>query len=419
MERRSFLAGAATALASIPLFSSEVRAQAKSANLKITGIEIWRYTGDAKKYDAYLDEEYPKAGWVKPAADPKQPQAAPANTYMRIGTDGGVQGFYGPLWGQDAVFQTVNLRNLVGQNPLAINSVFNTMFGDHTFAGVEMNVVSAITNTLWDLKGRFCNLPVYQLLGGSRKTLNCYATTYGMPVNTIDVIAAGADRVRKAGFTAQKWFPLLGPADGSAGMEFNVNMMKTVRETCGEYYDIMIDGFMRWDLPYTEAWCKRAEQYHPRWIEEPVQSHLQVDTLSRLRKVTSIPIATGEDLYNRWDFMELLKADAVDVLQPEPERCGGITEIMKICAIASAYGLMVSPHFARLNAVAHIVASQPAEVCPWVEYRHNTYMGVKYFEKDPIGYNGKGQIVLSDRPGFGIELDQSRIVKQERVSSTT
>jgi hypothetical protein len=73
--------------------------------------------------------------------------------------------------------------------------VFDTMFGDHTFAGVEMNVVSAITNTLWDLKGRFCNLPVYQPLGGSRQTLGCYATTYGMPVDTIDVELLKAEAV--------------------------------------------------------------------------------------------------------------------------------------------------------------------------------------------------------------------------------
>src|ERR1035437_754241 len=235
MHRHSFFAGAA-ALGAIPLFSREAQAQAKSANLKITAIELWQATGDSKRYDAYLDEEYPKGGMVRPIPPPGQRPAAPAppsSIYMKILTDGGLEGFYGPH-DQNVVEEVVKVRGVVGMDPFAIDSVWESLVtGNNRYTGTYMFGVSAITNTLWDMKGKLCNLPVYRLLGGSRKVVDCYATTIGMPVSTIDAIAEGAARVKKAGFKGQKWFPALGPRDGAEGFEFNVTMMKTLREVCG------------------------------------------------------------------------------------------------------------------------------------------------------------------------------------------
>lgn len=414
MKRRSFLASAAAAAAgmgSIPLMTPKAEAQVKSANLKITGFELWQYTGDAKRYNGYLTEEYPKGGWPKPETE----LTAPTGIYLKILTDGGVEGVYGPLRG-NYVSQIAGFRNIIGQNPLAIESITDSLA-----RGTFTEGVAALNNALWDLKGRICNAPVYQVLGGNRKTINCYATTFRMPhaLDSLDQLAEAAARVKAAGFNAQKWFTTVyGPNDGAAGMEFNVNMMRVLRETCGEYYDIMIDGFHSWTTPYAQAWCKRAEQYHPRWLEEPLDPSYEIEGLAHLRQVTSIPIATGEGRGNRWDYLNLLKADAADVFQPEPERMG-ISEIIRICTLAGMYGLMVSPHFMRINVPAHIVASQSVEVCPLVEYRHNSFLTSSYFERNPIGHNGKGQVELSDRPGFGIELDESKIVKTEKLYPTT
>jgi L-rhamnonate dehydratase len=432
MDRRSFLGGIA-GVAGIPSVSldawtdlqaqtdARVKAQAGSSlNLKITGLELWRVTGDPKRYDAYLDEEYPKAGMVKPVLQPgrvSQPPAVPTRIYLKILTDGGIEGFHGPH-DQNVVDEILKARPVVGMDPLAIDTVWDSLVtGDNRYTGTYMFGVSAITNTLWDLKGKLCRLPVYRLLGGSRKVVDCYATTIGMPVTTIDVIAEGAARVKKAGFAAQKWFPTLGPRDGSAGFEFNVTMMRTLRDVCGEYYDVMIDGLTRWDLPYGMRWCKAVEQYRPRWLEEPFQTYNQIETLARLRQMTPIPISTGEHNYNRWEYLELMKAGAIDVLNPDPEWCGGVSELIRICALASAFGLMVSPHHMKLTTLSHVVASQTPAVCPMVEYRHAMYMGTKYFEKNPIVPNGNSQIELPDRPGFGVELDESKIVKMEKIFS--
>ena len=227
MHRRSFISTAA-GLSALPVFSREARAQArqlqaqaKSANLKITAVELWEVRGDAKKYDAYLDEEYPKGGMLRPSPGAGRGPArgeAPVRIYLKIVTDGGLEGFYGPH-DQNVIDEVVKIRSVVGMDPFAIDTVWESLVtGDNRYTGTYMFGVSAITNTLWDMKGKLCGLPVYRLLGGSRKVVDCYATTIGMPVNTIDGIAQGAARVKKAGFKAQKWFPTLGPKDGLPGL---------------------------------------------------------------------------------------------------------------------------------------------------------------------------------------------------------
>ena len=135
MHRRSFLTMAA-GLGAIPLSSREVQAQArqlqaqdKSANLKITAVELWQATGDSKRYDAYLDEEYPKGGMVRPLPPPGQRPATPAppsRIYMKILTDGGLEGFYGPH-DQNVVDEVVKVRSVVGMDPFAIDSVWESL----------------------------------------------------------------------------------------------------------------------------------------------------------------------------------------------------------------------------------------------------------------------------------------------------
>ncbi len=414
MRRRSFLASAA-AMGAMPLITKEAQSQTAGVDMKITGIELWEVTGDAKTYDRYLDEEYPKGGMVRSAS--RRNQNAPVRVYLKILTDAGAEGFLGPH-DRSIAREVMNARNIIGMDPMAIDTVWHRLVGTSN-SGNIMFGVSAITNTLWDLKGKFCNLPVYRLLGGSRKVLNCYATTIGMPINTQDEIAEGAARVKAQGFTGQKWFPTKGPREGSVGFEFNMEMLRTLRETVGSTDEIMIDGLRHWDLPYAMRWCQAAEKYQPRWLEEPFMTSSQTEPLARLRQMTTIPISTGEHNYNRWEFHELFTAGSIDIANPDPVWAGGISELTRICAMASAHGLIVSPHNMQNHAIAHLVASQPESVCPYFEYRHGRYMGNKYFELDPMEHNGKNQFVLKDRAGFGIELDESKIMNMEKIFEQT
>ena len=414
MKRRSFFASAA-ALGAMPLVTPEVEAQTKGVGMKITAVELWRYTGDAKRYGEYLEERNPQLGLLPPTSTP----SAPERVYMKISTDAGYEGLNGPfeqrVINEVLNIQRTNRRGVIGMDPLAIDTAWESMVtGDNRYTGMYMFAVGCITNTLWDLKGRFCGLPVYRLLGGSRNVLDCYATGVGSSGGTLDEIAEAAARVKKAGIRGQKWFPSLGPLDGAAGLEFNVNLMKTLREVLGPTDEIIIDPLTRWDGIYSMEWCKRAEQYRPRWLEEPVQTYLQTEPLARLREATNVPISTGEHNFNRWDFHELMKAGAVDVINPDPEWIG-ISEVTKICNIASAWGILVSPHNMTQHPLAHLVASQPPQLCPWFENKLGSGINNGYFEMNPLVYNGNSQIELSDRPGFGIELDESKIVKREMI----
>jgi len=204
------------------------------------------------------------------------------------------------------------------------------------------------------------------------------------------------------------------PSDGQLGYEENVALIRILRETVGENYDIMIDALLRWNLPYAMKWCKDAEQYRPRWLEEPVPTAGQVESLARLRQMTFIPIATGEHSYGRWDAQELIEHHAVDVIQIDPEWGGGISELVRICTLASVHGLIVCPHNQRSTALAHIIASQPPAVCPLMEYQIDIQPNLYYFDKNQL-IPKDSQITLPDLPGLGIELDESKIVKKERI----
>jgi L-alanine-DL-glutamate epimerase-like enolase superfamily enzyme len=161
---------------------------------------------------------------------------------------------------------------------------------------------------------------------------------------------------------------------------------------------------------------RSVEQYQPDWIEEPVMRE-NVEAFAHLRKMFRIPIACGEHKYGRWSIRELIGADAVDVIQSDPEWCGGISETIKICHLASAHDLVVSPHNQRSIALAHVIASQPPTLCPIMEYQVNLQPRLAYFEKNPIIPPKDGQIELPDRPGFGIELDKSKIESMEKVKA--
>jgi len=261
--------------------------------------------------------------------------------------------------------------------------------------------------------GRADGMMTMESSGGSRKTFDVYASCIGQSLEP-DRVGESAAQLKKEGYKSQKWFPTRMPSDGQLGYEENVALIRILRETVGENYDIMIDALLRWNLPYAMKWCKDAEQYRPRWLEEPVPTAGQVESLARLRQMTFIPIATGEHSYGRWDAQELIEHHAVDVIQIDPEWGGGISELLKICTLASVHGLIVCPHNQRSTALAHIIASQPPAVCPIMEYQIDIQPVLYYFDKNQL-IPKNSQITLPDLPGLGIELDESKIVKREKI----
>ena len=412
MRRRSFFSTAAS-LGVMPLLSKEVRAETKSSGVRITGVEIWRVTGDRDRI-----EEYRTAvghGTIRSLRRLEE-----SHTYIRITTNAGVEGFYGPCEtrAEEAIRNLLG-RSLVGRDPLAVDTIWQRMTsGAHRYTGYHYIIgVSYLDNTLWDLRGKFFDAPVYKLLGGSRNVLDTYVSCIDQSMEP-DRVRESAAELKQEGFFGQKWFPSRNRRSwGQKEYEEDVELMRILRETVGPNYDIMIDPLLTWNLTYAMKWCKDVEQYRPRWLEEPVPTAYQIGALARLREMTFIPIASGEHNYGMRDAFDLLNAGAVDVLQIDPEWGGGITELVKICHLAQLYNVIVCPHNQRVTANYHIVASQPEFVCPFVEYLMNVNPNLYYFDKNQI-VPKNGQVTIPDLPGLGVELDESKVVKRELVWST-
>jgi len=394
MGRRSFLAGLAALGAGSPLVFSAAGSTGSASrdrptDLKITDVQVLQVTGKNKRKALYL----------------------------KIETDANVAGLYGPIDNEAGMFvDRFFKRRLIGQDPLAHEAFWDRMFradrhsrGSHYLIGL-----SAVDNTLWDLRGRLFGLPVWRLLGGSRKTVRAYASCLGFSQEPA-ALQVKARELKEQGYRHQKWFVRdRGPSDGPKGVEQDVQVVRLAREAVGDDVDLMFDAFWQWDLQYALAWARRAEPYHPRWIEEPFQT-ANLDAFIEFSRETSIPVATGEHFYGRWDVHEFLKSDAIMVVQADPEWCGGVSELVKICTLASVHGVNVIPHGHSVHAAMHVVASQPVEVCPLVEYlirKMQTYYNFEKHQPRPI----KGMLELPEKPGFGIELDEAKIENLRPVS---
>jgi len=196
-----------------------------------------------------------------------------------------------------------------------------------------------------------------------------------------------------------------------------VELVRTLRETLGDSTDLMFDAFSGWDEAYALAWAKQVEQYRPRWIEEAAHPE-KMESFVALHHGTSIPVASGEHFYGRWEVDRYLRADAVTVVQADPEWCGGLTELVKICAVASTHDAQVIPHGHSIHAALHAIASQSPMTCPLAEYLILKMRSYYHFEKHPP-LPVKARIALPERPGFGIELDPAKVEKQSIFQLST
>ena len=423
MNRRNFLTGLG-ALSALPFFPYREEAL-NNDELKIKDVEIWKYTGtferNAPPYQGQVSpltvyEEYR----LSPYPDDKtsrQESYEHSNFYIRILTENGPEGFYGLV---DQPAAHVVLRDLkpflIGKNPLAVETLWDQMYryNRHSRNGHYMMAISAIDNALWDLRGRYFGVPVYQLLGGpTRNNVEVYASCLGFSVEPEDVQQKSTE-LKDEGFNYQKWFFANGLADGTEGLLKNVALVKTLRDTLGENYEFMFDAYSGWDLHYAMQWAEMAEEYRPYWIEEAFRVN-KIDSFVELRESTTIPVATGEHFYNRWEVKEYLSNGAIDVIQADPEWCGGVSELVKICALASAFDIRVIPHGHNIHAALHVVASQSPMTCPLCEYLLYWMPTKIFFEKYPL-IPQNGHIELPERPGFGIELDDAKISSKELVS---
>jgi L-rhamnonate dehydratase len=312
------------------------------------------------------------------------------------------EGQYGLGWvggGKQApatIIKDVFKELLVGQNPFDREVLWERLFRasiPYGRRGVAIETISGIDTALWDIIGKLTGQPVYNLLGGkTREKIKVYAT------------GNATDRHLSMGFHDVKLASPCGPADGRAGMKRNEDLVRKARERLGEDGDIMLDCYMGWDEPYTIEMAKRLLDYRIKWIEEPlIPEHY--DGYRRLKDLLNplgILITGGEHEFTRYGFKEILEKRAVNILQPDIGRAGGVSEVKKICDLASVYDVPVIPHGSG-SPTYHVVIS--TNNCPYAEYIDvEAQGGALNFVGEPRPT--QGFIELDETPGFGYELNE-------------
>jgi L-rhamnonate dehydratase len=337
--------------------------------------------------------------------------------YLRIRTTAGLDGLYGPIERDAAIVVREDLRPfLIGKDALAGEALWDEMYRSnrHSRAGFFLMAISAVDNALWDLRGRYYGVPVYRLLGGpTRDSVEVYASCLGFSLEP-EAVRTRCLSLKKEGYRNQKWFMGYGPGSGPEGMHRNVELVQTLRETLGDDTELMFDAYSGWDLGYALEWAHQVEKYHPRWIEEA--SHPEkIESFATLHRSTSIPVASGEHFYGRWEVEHYLQAGGLSVVQADPEWCGGISELLKIGTVASLHDVPVIPHGHCIHAALHVIASQSPMTFPLGEYLINKMRHFYHFEKKPP-FPERAHLALPTGPGFNIELDPAKIESQKTLS---
>jgi L-rhamnonate dehydratase len=303
---------------------------------------------------------------------------------------------------------------LIGADPWNVEFLWQHMYRK-TMAfgrkGIGMAAISAVDIALWDLLGKSAKQPVFRLLGGRTKPrIPVYASRlYSVELSEL---AAEARRYKKEGYRAMKLRFGWGPTDGAAGMQHNVDLVKTVRQAVGDGIDVMADAYMGWTLDYAKRMLPLLEPFNLRWLEEPVIPD-DIHGYAELKSYARIPIAGGEHEFTQYGFRDLLAAHAVDYIQFDTNRVGGITQARKISALAESHSVPVIPHAGQMHNYHVVMASlnsPMAEYFPIVDIEVGNELFWYIFEGEPKAKDGF--VDLDDNlPGLGLTVNEKALTK--------
>lgn len=337
------------------------------------------------------------------------------NTVVEVETDEGVVGVgtAGAFGGGAKAIVELYLADLViGQDVRRHEHVWQRMYRTLARFGrgaPTMSAISAVDIACWDAHGRAEGKSVVDLLGGLAQTsVPVYASRL-YALDDLDALAEEARGYVRQGYSRMKQRFGFGPRDGRQGLRRNIELVKTVREAVGPDVELAADAYMGWDLAYALEMAERLRPQRLSWIEEPLMPE-QVERYAELhRRAPWQRWSCGEHSYGKWEFARLIARRATDVLQPDVNRVGGITEARKVCALAEAAGLPVVPHSNEAHNLV-ITFSQPAHVCPVIEYFPNVEpdTGNELFWKLFDGNLEQEEGALGfdvSRPGLGVSLN--------------
>jgi D-arabinonate dehydratase len=336
-----------------------------------------------------------------------------ALAFLQVSTDEGITGIVpaGDLQaGPNGVaLNKVLIEDLlkpyvIGEDPLNTERIWDKMYwGSVRYGrrGAALSAIGAIDIAIWDLKGKILNQPVHKLLGGHRDTVPAYGSSVNLNYTREELVKQYSDFV-ESGFKMVKM--KIGGRDPNDDLE----RIKLVRETIGPNVDLAVDVNSGWSLTTAIRMAKKMEQYNIYWLEEPIPPD-EIDNHAKLAAETSIPIAIGETHSTKWEFKALIERGAVEIVQANIVRCGGVTEWIKIAAIADAYGLSMCPHGGGAVAPSLAAAVPNGLFCECYGVQSSS-REVESIYVDPIGPKN-GEISPSNKPGFGIKPNKQVIKK--------
>jgi D-arabinonate dehydratase/D-galactarolactone cycloisomerase len=321
---------------------------------------------------------------------------------VQIETDAGVTGLgtAAGLAASRSVIE-VNLKDLlIGQDPFNIEKLWNDMFWrvrGFGRKGVAFQALSAVDIALWDLKAKALELPLYQLLGPYTDTVPIYGSG-GWTNYTEDELVEEQMSYVNRGIPRVKM--KVGKDFGTSEKE-DIARLEAVRSAVGDDVEIFIDANNGYYAKQAVRMATIFEEYDVGWFEEPVLAD-DIQGLAAVANSTTIPVATGEHEYTKFGFKELLVAGAADIMQPDIGRVGGVTEWMKVAAMAHAFNLPVAPHAFQLIHL-HVACATPN--LKVVEYLGSVERNDRvWYTEFPEPIDGMWS-PYSDRPGLGLELD--------------
>lgn len=380
----------------------------KIANIRVRNIGFSRAPVTLKRNlvtnaSQFEDFETKPGGWFGPAMC----------TLVEVESDTGLAGvgtagaFHG---GAKGLIEEYYSDLLLGEDPRRHEHLWQRMYRTTVRfgrSGTAMAAISALDIACWDLHGKAEGKPVTDLLGGrTQTTVPCYVSRL-YALEDLNELAAEARHWKELGFQRMKQRFGFGPKDGPAGMRRNVELVRTVRQAVGDDVELAADAYMGWNVGYAIEMAKMLEEFRLSWIEEPLMPHEIGGYLELKQRCPGQRWSCGEHAYGKWEFKDLIDRRVVDILQFDVNRVGGISEAIKICAMAEAAGMPVIPHSNEAHNL-HVIYSRAPHVCPLVEYFPNVEPDTgnelfwKLFTGIPEAANGV--LTLGREPGLGIGI---------------
>lgn len=366
--------------------------------------------------------------------------------FLKLDTDEGISGWgetavlfslYGLEPGFEKMVKSIFTIYLKGKNPLdrePLNKLlYNALTAQHPDY-ITVGLISAFDIALWDICGKYFNTPVYNLLGGKcRDKIRTYTYLFDLDSNgslldatedwtkSPEKLAATAAKRVEEGFTGIKLDPIRQALPGTfplapweislAEYDFAEQAIGSIRKAVGSKADILIGTHGQITPAVSRRLARRLEKFDPLWLEEPCPPE-NFKEMAKIAQSTSIPIATGERLVTIHDFQKLFEEGACAIAQPDLGSCGGITACKQIAALAEAHYVLLAPHVWGGPVITAAALQIDANV-PNFLIQESIYKSRDFFDeivKKPFTWED-GYLLVPERPGIGIELDEEKLVK--------